>query len=176
MIRRLLPVLVVLSIWIVLPGILPRNLTDLLVFAGIYTIAGLGVSLLLGHCGIVNLAQALFYGIGAYATAWYTAVQGGKLVGLDGDIINAVAKRLGLEVEPHTDGAIDSKTLDETAVLVIAHPSEPRWERTIPGGASPRMTDTELDAIDAWVKAGGGLIVRAVLPLVREESALEVDT
>src|ERR1700742_4678328 len=72
MIRRLLPVLVVLSIWIVLPGILPRNLTDLLVFAGIYTIAGLGVSLLLGHCGIVNLAQALFYGIGAYSTAYLT--------------------------------------------------------------------------------------------------------
>src|ERR1700761_1159243 len=72
MIRRLLPVLVVLAIWIVLPGILPRNLTDLLVFAGIYTIAGLGVSLLLGHCGIVNLAQALFYGIGAYSTAYLT--------------------------------------------------------------------------------------------------------
>lgn len=72
MIRRLLPVLILLAIWIALPEVLPRNLTDLLVFAGIYTIAGLGVSLLLGHCGIVNLAQAVFYGIGAYSTAYLT--------------------------------------------------------------------------------------------------------
>jgi branched-chain amino acid transport system permease protein len=71
-IRRLLPLLIVLAIWIALPQFLPRNVTDLLVFAGIYTIAGLGVSLLLGHCGIVNLAQAVFYGIGAYSTAYLT--------------------------------------------------------------------------------------------------------
>ena len=30
----------------------------------------------------------------------YTAVRGGKLVGLDGEIINAAAKKLGLEVQP----------------------------------------------------------------------------
>src|SRR5262249_26055163 len=54
----------------------PRNLVDLLVFAGIYTVAGLGVGLLLGHCGIVNLAQAVFYGIGAYATAYLTVEMG----------------------------------------------------------------------------------------------------
>src|SRR3984957_21236517 len=72
MIRRLLPVLILLAIWVALPQLLPRNITDLLVFAGIYTIAGLGVSLLLGHCGIVNLAQAVFYGIGAYSTAYLT--------------------------------------------------------------------------------------------------------
>jgi branched-chain amino acid transport system permease protein len=71
-IRRPLPLLILLAIWIALPEVLPRNLTDLLVFAGIYTIAGLGVSLLLGHCGIVNLAQAVFYGIGAYSTAYLT--------------------------------------------------------------------------------------------------------
>lgn len=62
--------------WLVLPLYTPRNLMDLLVFAGIYTIAGLGVSLLLGHCGIVNLAQAVFYGIGAYATAYLTTEMG----------------------------------------------------------------------------------------------------
>ena len=69
---RRAPVLALLAVWAVLPLLLPRNLVDLLVFAGIYTIAGLGVSVLLGHCGIVNLAQAAFYGIGAYATAWLT--------------------------------------------------------------------------------------------------------
>jgi branched-chain amino acid transport system permease protein len=72
MLRRYALLAIVLLIWAALPFALPRNLVDLLVFSGIYTVAGLGVSLLLGHCGIVNLAQAVFYGIGAYATAYLT--------------------------------------------------------------------------------------------------------
>src|SRR5215475_13972734 len=76
MFRRALPLAIALLIWAVLPLGLPRNIVDLLVFSGIYTIAGLGVGLLLGHCGIVNLAQAVFYGIGAYATAYLTVEMG----------------------------------------------------------------------------------------------------
>lgn len=53
----------------VLPLILPRHFVDLLVFAAIYAIAGLGVGLLLGQCGIVNLAQPVFYAVGAYSSA-----------------------------------------------------------------------------------------------------------
>src|SRR4051794_23807808 len=67
----------------------------------------------------------------------------------------------GLAVDSHTDGPITPAALDGAAVLVIAHPSEPRWERTVPGGASPVLTNDELDAIDAWVAAGGGLILLA---------------
>jgi branched-chain amino acid transport system permease protein len=88
MIRRLAPFVIILVIWAVLPQYLPRNLTDLLVFAGIYTIAGLGVSLLLGHCGIVNLAQAVFYGIGAYSTAYLTTEMG--LSSIWGFVVGAV--------------------------------------------------------------------------------------
>ncbi len=43
-------------------------------------------------------------------------------------------------------------------VLVIAHPSDPKWERTVPGG-SPQFTAQELDAIETWVRDGGGLIL-----------------
>jgi Family of unknown function (DUF6421) len=43
-------------------------------------------------------------------------------------------------------------------VLVLAHPSEPKWERTT-GTGSPRLSGEELDAIEAWVAGGGGLIV-----------------
>lgn len=53
----------------ILPLAASRHVTDLMVFAGIYAIGGLGVALLLGQCGILNMAQALFYGIGAYASA-----------------------------------------------------------------------------------------------------------
>ena len=55
---RLLWIAVALVVWAALPFVVPRNIADLLVFTGIYTIAGLGIGLLLGHCGIVNLAQA----------------------------------------------------------------------------------------------------------------------
>jgi branched-chain amino acid transport system permease protein len=47
-----------------------------MIFAACYAIAGLGVGLLLGQCGIVNLAQAFFYGVGAYASAYGTVSLG----------------------------------------------------------------------------------------------------
>jgi branched-chain amino acid transport system permease protein len=70
-----------------LPLFLPRHFVDLLVFAAIYSIAGLGVGLLLGHCGIVTLAQSVFYAIGAYASAIATVtlklpVAAGFLIGM----------------------------------------------------------------------------------------------
>ena len=53
---------------------------------------------------------------------------------------------------------LTAERLRNCEVLVIAHPSEPRWERTT-GTGSPRMSDDELGAIDAFVRQGGGLIV-----------------
>lgn len=60
-------------LFIAVPQMIDRHLVDLLVFAAIYAIAGLGVALLLGQCGILNVGQALFYGIGAYASAIATS-------------------------------------------------------------------------------------------------------
>jgi branched-chain amino acid transport system permease protein len=62
--------------WAAAPLIASRSVVDILVFTGLYTIAGLGVTFLLGQCGIVSLAQSLFYGIGAYATAYCTTHYG----------------------------------------------------------------------------------------------------
>jgi branched-chain amino acid transport system permease protein len=64
--------LAVLGTWAVLPLLLPRQYVDLLVFTAIYATAGLGVGLLLGHGGIVTLAQSAFYAIGAYSSAYVT--------------------------------------------------------------------------------------------------------
>jgi hypothetical protein len=59
------------------------------------------------------------------------------------------------------DLAVTSEAaLEDAAVLVIAHPSEPKWERVVPGG-SPVFSAEELDAIEAFVTGGGGLIVLA---------------
>lgn len=57
-------------VWAVVPLVASRSMVDLLVFTALYSIAGLGVSFLLGQCGIVSLAQSVFFGIGAYATAY----------------------------------------------------------------------------------------------------------
>ena len=71
--KRLPYILVGVVLWALLPSMVSRHVVDLLVFAGVYTIAGLGVSYLLGHCGIVSLAQSVFYGIGAYCVAYFSA-------------------------------------------------------------------------------------------------------
>ena len=80
-----------------------------------------------------------------------------------GDVSYADAADLlrarGLDVATHVDGPLDAAALADVDVLILAHPSEPRWERTVPGGASPRLTAEELDAVEAWVRAGGGLLV-----------------
>jgi hypothetical protein len=64
------------------------------------------------------------------------------------------------EVAAHTGGALTAEVLGGVSVLVIAHPSEPKWEATVDGG-SPRLEAAELDAIEAFVRAGGGLIILA---------------
>jgi hypothetical protein len=53
---------------------------------------------------------------------------------------------------------LDEVALAGSDVLVIAHPSDPRWERTV-GGDSPRFSPAEIGAIQAFVANGGGLIV-----------------
>src|SRR5918998_4501364 len=59
-------------------------------------------------------------------------------------------------VDAHTDGPLDTQALADAAVLVIAHPSDPRWERTVPGSGDPRLAPEELDAIERFVEEGGG--------------------
>jgi hypothetical protein len=62
------------------------------------------------------------------------------------------------EVAAHREGVLDADALAATDVLVLAHPSDPAWERTT-GTGSPCLDATELDAIEAFVRAGGGLVV-----------------
>ncbi|GAA5045882.1 hypothetical protein HNP84_002538 [Thermocatellispora tengchongensis] len=72
----------------------------------------------------------------------------------------AALRRLGHEVRAHTGGPLTPSLLARHDVLVIAHPSAERWERTT-GLGSPVLPAEELDAIEAYVEAGGGLVVLA---------------
>jgi hypothetical protein len=71
----------------------------------------------------------------------------------------ALARR-EFEVAANVDGPLTPERLADAAVLVIAHPSDPKWEATVATG-SPRLSAAEIDAIDAFVRDGGGLIVLA---------------
>jgi hypothetical protein len=69
----------------------------------------------------------------------------------------ALARR-DFEVRPNTDGPLTDDALSTADVLVIAHPSDPKWEFTT-NANSPRLSPEELDAIQRFVECGGGLIV-----------------
>lgn len=73
---RVVAALAAVIAWLALPQVLSLHYVDVLNFAAILAIGGLGVGLLLGQCGIVNLGQAAFYGCGAYVTAYATTVLG----------------------------------------------------------------------------------------------------
>ncbi|MFD0478195.1 hypothetical protein ACFQ0B_65975 [Nonomuraea thailandensis] len=69
-------------------------------------------------------------------------------------------RHLGHTVTAHTTGPLGPGALADQDVLVIAHPSNDRWERTT-GQGSPVLADAELDAVEAFVAGGGGLVVLA---------------
>lgn len=69
----------------------------------------------------------------------------------------ALAER-DFEVAAHTSGRLDRAALEGTDVLVLAHPSDPKWEATT-GTGEPRLSAEEIAAITAFVERGGGLLV-----------------
>jgi len=70
------------------------------------------------------------------------------------------ARRSGLAITVHADGALDDAALADVDVVVLPHAADDAWERTT-GVGSPRLTDDELDAVERFVRAGGGLVILA---------------
>lgn len=64
----------------------------------------------------------------------------------------------GFGVSTHDSGKLNAAALAGTDVLVIPHASTDDWEKTI-GGASPVLTADEIGAIEAFVSAGGSLLL-----------------
>ena len=62
------------------------------------------------------------------------------------------------EVATTTGRPLDDVALAGVDVLVIAHPSDGKWERTV-GDDSPRFSPPEIAAVQDFVARGGGLIV-----------------
>ncbi len=75
---RKLPILVFAVLIIVFPWIAQKIPTighypDVMIFAGIYCLITIGLSLLMGYAGQISIGHAAFYGIGAYVSAILTA-------------------------------------------------------------------------------------------------------
>jgi len=98
-------VIVAVAFIAIAPFILGSFTITLMNYIGIYALAALGLVLLTGCAGLTSFGQAAFVGIGAYATAWYTAVHGGSpwiglvlalgLTGLVATVLGAATLRLG---------------------------------------------------------------------------------
>lgn len=59
--------------WVVQPFKAVSHYVDVMVFAGIFSMATLGLSMLMGYAGQVSMAQAAFFGIGAYTSGILTS-------------------------------------------------------------------------------------------------------
>ncbi|MCL6511619.1 MAG: GldG family protein [Anaerolineae bacterium] len=66
--------------------------------------------------------------------------------------------RRDFAVARNADSPLTAELLHQADVLIIAHPSERKWERTT-NTNSPRLADDEIAAIRDFVRNGGGLIV-----------------
>ena len=74
---RKLPILVFAVLIIVFPCIAQKipaidYYPDVMIFAGIYCLITIGLSLLMGYAGQISIGHAAFYGIGAYVSAILT--------------------------------------------------------------------------------------------------------
>lgn len=72
----------------------------------------------------------------------------------------AMLQRQGFPVTVHAEGPLTEEVLAATDVLVVPHCSQDEWEATT-GVGSPKFTAAELDAVEQFVRAGGGLVVLA---------------
>jgi branched-chain amino acid transport system permease protein len=59
--------------WVVLPFKAVSHYLDVMIFAGIFSMVTLGLSMLMGYAGQISMAQAAFFGIGAYASGILTS-------------------------------------------------------------------------------------------------------
>ena len=66
----------------------------------------------------------------------------------------------GHRVQAHRAGAFTTELLADVDTVVIAHPADPARERTT-GVGTPVFTGAELDALQTYVTAGGGLVLLA---------------
>jgi branched-chain amino acid transport system permease protein len=59
--------------WLVKPVKAISHYLDVMIFAGIFSLVSIGLSMLMGYAGQISMAQAAFFGIGAYTSGILTS-------------------------------------------------------------------------------------------------------
>lgn len=85
-----LPFVIFLFAYLLVPRIVPDRTLNTLVYMGIYVLLALGLNLLMGYAGQISLGHAAFYGIGAYTSAILT------MQPIQGEIIPGFSVGLGV--------------------------------------------------------------------------------
>lgn len=103
--RLLLAIAVVVTVALPLAHAMPAYSLNLLMQASTYAIAVFGLTIVLGYAGQINLAQAAFFGMGAYSVAlgttsfalsfWISLAIGVGLTGVAGAALGLTSLRLG---------------------------------------------------------------------------------
>ncbi len=80
----------------------------------------------------------------------------------DAGLIRAAAAltESGMPVAAHVEGPLTAATLESVDILVLPHCATDEWETTT-GVGSPVYAQQEIDAIEAFVRGGGGLVILA---------------
>jgi branched-chain amino acid transport system permease protein len=73
--------LVAVPVLVLLPPILGSFLSEVLSIAGIYVLMALGLNIVVGYAGLLDLGYVAFFAVGAYTTAVLTSPTGGLEVG-----------------------------------------------------------------------------------------------
>ncbi|HEX2031908.1 MAG TPA: hypothetical protein VHL78_10980 [Actinomycetota bacterium] len=72
---RIVGVLVVLAILAVLPLLVGGFVSLVLTFVGLYVLLGLGLNIVVGYAGLLDLGYVAFFAVGAYTTAVLTSTE-----------------------------------------------------------------------------------------------------
>ncbi len=65
--------LISVAVLAVLPWIVNENVSSVLGFVGVYILLGLGLNIVVGYAGLLDLGYVAFYAVGAYSVAVFTA-------------------------------------------------------------------------------------------------------
>ncbi|MGH2546615.1 MAG: branched-chain amino acid ABC transporter permease [Actinomycetota bacterium] len=65
----------VASLFVIVPLIVGVFLSQAMVTVGIYVLLGLGLNIVVGYAGLLDLGYVAFFAVGAYSTALFTALQ-----------------------------------------------------------------------------------------------------
>ena len=111
--------------------------------ASTYAIAVLGLTIVLGYSGQINLGQAAFFGIGAYGVALGTTSFGAAILGCSGDrgrgrrrvagaVLGLMSLRLGRPLPRHGDDQLPDDSVAGADQLGRVHARTRRHLRNRP--------------------------------------------